>query len=112
MIRRSLTILLGALLLAAPAPDLYAHENYRIIGTVEKVTATDLSVKQTKDGKVVDLISVFEAVAEKSTVTRDKKKVAASELKPGLHVVVDARGDSLLELDIVEVRIVPPPAKK
>ena len=48
---------------------------------------------------------------EKSTVTRDKKKVPVSDLKPGTHVVVDARGDSLLELDIVEVRIVPPPKK-
>lgn len=105
MFRRTVVPVLTFFLLA-PAAALHGHENYRIIGSVAQVTTDALDVKQTKDGKVIRMLFV-----EKSTVTRDKKKVPVSELKPGLHVVVDARGDSLLELDIVEVRIVPPPKK-
>jgi len=96
-----------AVALAFGAALLSAHENYRIIGTVTAVTAEKLAVKQTKDGKT---ISMF--MDKTSKVTRDKKKIAASELKAGLHVVVDAHGDSMDDLDVVEVRIVPPPAKK
>lgn len=84
-----------------------AHDDYRIIGTLERVTATDIAVKQTKDGKVIAM-----AWQKASKVTRDKKPVPRAQLTAGLHVVVNARGDSLLELDIVEVRIVPAPAKK
>jgi|SRR5688500_14077377 len=103
---RPTVVLAFTLLLLASAAALRAHDHYRIIGTVAQVTADALDVKQTKDGKVVRMMFV-----EKSTVTRDKKKVLVSNLKPGIHVVVDARGDSLLELDIVEVKIVPPPKK-
>jgi hypothetical protein len=38
--------------------------------------------------------------------------MSARELKSGFNVVVDAIGDSLDELDIVEIRIVPPPTQK
>jgi hypothetical protein len=38
--------------------------------------------------------------------------VPMAQVKPGIHVVVDARGDSLMELEVVEIRLVPPPAKK
>lgn len=41
---------------------------------------------------------------------RDTQKVSQAELKPGLHVVADACGDSLEDLLAVEVRIVPAPA--
>jgi hypothetical protein len=105
MIRLKIAAALAVILVSATL--LSAHENYRIIGTVTKVTAEKLDVKQTKDGKT---ISMF--LEKTSKVTRDKKKVAVSELKTGLHVVVDARGDSMDDLDVVEVRIVPPPAKK
>jgi hypothetical protein len=84
-----------------------AHDKYRIVGTVAKVAGTVLDVKQTKDGKTITM-----DMTEKTVVTRDKKKVGRAELKPGLSVVVDALGDSLDELDAVEVRIVPPPTKK
>ncbi len=40
------------------------------------------------------------------------EKVSVDELKEGLSVVVDARGDSLKNLAVVEVRIVPAPAPK
>jgi hypothetical protein len=84
-----------------------AHDDYRIIGTVEKLTATNIDVKQTKDGKVISML-----LQKESIVTRDKKKVPMAQVKPGIHVVVDARGDSLMELEVVEIRLVPPPAKK
>jgi hypothetical protein len=86
---------------------LRAHDNYRIIGTVTKVTATELTVKQTKDGKTITM-----DFTEKTVVTRDKKTVQRSEIKNGASVVVDAHGDSLEFLEVVAVRIVPAPAKK
>jgi hypothetical protein len=52
------------------------------------------------------------ATDEATVVTRDKKKVGATELKVGLSVVVDANGDSLEDLVVLEVRIVPSPTKK
>lgn len=105
MIRFTVAGVLAALMLSVAS--LSAHDNYRIIGTVVKLAGTTLEVKQTKDGKVVDM-----EMTKTSRVTKDKKKVTSAELKAGIHVVVDARGDSSLDLDIVEVRIVPPPARK
>ena len=83
-----------------------AHDDYRIIGTITRVTATALDVKQTKDGKTIAM-----KTDSATLVTRDKKKVERAELKTGLNVVVDARGDSLEDLVVLEVRLVPPPAK-
>jgi hypothetical protein len=85
----------------------FAHDDYRIIGTVEKVTAKTIDVKQTKDGKIISMTMDAETI-----VTRDKKKVDRAELKAGLNVVVDARGDSLKDLQVLEVRLVPKPAAK
>ncbi len=84
-----------------------AHDDYRVIGTIVKVSAKSLDVKQTKDGKTIAM-----AMDEATLVTRDKKTIGAKELKAGLNVVVDARGDSLEDLLVVEVRIVPLPTKK
>lgn len=89
---------------AAPAG---AHDDYRIIGTIAKVTAKTLDVKQTKDGKTISM-----RTDEATLVTRDKKKVSATELRNGLNVVVDARGDSLEDLVVLEIRVVPPATKK
>ena len=104
MIRFTVAAVCAALLLSNAAVS--AHDNYRIIGTVVKLAGTTLDVKQTKDGKTVSM-----EMTKTSRVTRDKKKVSAAEIKPGTSVVVDARGDSILDLDIVEVRIVPAPKK-
>ena len=106
MTRRLVTIIALAALLISMA-SLSAHDDYRIIGTIAKVTAKTLDVKQTKDGKTISMTR-----DEATLVTRDKKTVSATELKTGLSVVVDARGDSLDDLLVLEVRIVPPPAKK
>jgi len=106
MIRLTTIIGVCAALILSVA-SLSAHDNYRIIGTVVKLAGTTLEVKQSKDGKTIDM-----EMTKTSRVTRDKKKVTTAELKAGAHVVVDARGDSILDLDVVEVRIVPAPAKK
>ncbi|MDQ3213100.1 MAG: hypothetical protein M3Q85_10545 [Acidobacteriota bacterium] len=87
--------------------SLAAHDKYRIIGTVAKVTEKLVDVTQTKDGKTITM-----DMTDKTVVTRDKKKVGRADLKTGLSVVVDALGDSLDELDVVEIRIVPPSTKK
>lgn len=101
MIRIMVAGVLAALMLSVAS--LSAHDSYRIIGTVVKLSGTTLEVKQSKDGKTVAM-----EMTKTSRVTRDKKKVAAAELKAGTNVVVDARGDTILDLDVVEVRIVPP----
>ena len=81
---------------------LAAHENFRIIGAVTTVTLQSLDVKQTKDGKVVSM-----RMNRRTPVVRDNKPVDRAELKVGANVVVDARGDSLQDLVVQTVRLVP-----
>ena len=97
-------MLAGLIVGMAPAA---AHDDYRIIGTIANVAAKTVDVKQTKDGKTISM-----ATDEATLVTRDKKKVSATELKAGLSVVVDASGDSLEDLVVLEIRIVPSATKK
>ena len=104
MLRRIALVTLATLVVGL-APVL-AHDDYRIIGTVTRVTATALDVKQTKDDKTVVM-----KMNAATVVTRDKKKVERAALKVGLNVVVDARGDSLADLVVTEVQVVPPPTK-
>jgi hypothetical protein len=99
---KRLTIAVVCAMLLGFTPGLPAHENYRIIGKVQKVSKDTVDVKQTKDGKVISM-----DWAAKSKVTRDKKAVARTEIKAGANVVVDAHGDSLDELEVVELRLLP-----
>jgi hypothetical protein len=93
--------------LAASAGRLSAHDEFRIIGTVTKVTATSLDVKQTKDGQVIAMKMDRETI-----VKRGATKVDRAEIKTGGSVVVDALGDTLKDLLVLEVRLVPAPAAK
>ncbi len=102
MTRRLMMFTILALLLAGARPA-FAHGDFRIIGTITGVTATTLDVKQTKDGKVISM-----AMNKSVAVTRDGKPVPVSELKTGSNVVVQASGDSLDGLEIVEIKILPP----
>jgi hypothetical protein len=102
--RLMLVAVLAVLVLGTTASG---HDEYRIIGTVTAVTASTLKVKQTKDGKILSMQMDGETI-----VTRDRKKVDRAELKTGLNVVVDARGDSLEDLEVLEVRLVPKAAGK
>lgn len=104
MLRRIALVTLATL--AVGLAPVLAHDDYRIIGTVTRATATALDVKQTKDDKTVVM-----KMNAATVVTRDKKKVDRAALKVGLNVVVDARGDSLADLVVTEVQVVPPPTK-
>lgn len=106
MTRRTMLGMLLIALAISGAPAM-AHDDYRIIGTITKVAAKTLDVKQTKDGKIISM-----DMDDNTIFTRDKKKVDRKELKSGLSVVVDARGDSIDELLVVEVRIVPSTSKQ
>jgi hypothetical protein len=103
---KRLVILIGIVAMVLGVSPAWAHDDYRIIGTVLKVSVGKLDVKQTKDGKTVSMNTDAATI-----VTRDKKKVSSAELKTGTNVVVDAQGDSLQDLVVLEVRIVPPAAK-
>ena len=100
-------IAVGVVAMTLSVAPAWAHDDYRIIGTVLKVSAGKLDVKQAKDGKTISM-----KTDAATLVTRDKKKVSSAELKTGTNVVVDARGDSLQDLVVLEVRIVPAPAAK
>ena len=97
-----------AAILALGVGTALAHDNFRVIGTVTKFANSTIAVK-TKEGKVASM-----RVDKQTVISRDKKKVDASELKAGLSVVVDAYGDSLEDSDVlaIEIRIVPPIAAR
>ncbi len=79
------------------------HDEIRVIGTLSSQKASAVQVT-TKDGKVASI-----RLDAQTVISRDKAKVAATELKTGLFVVVDAYGDDYSDLLALEVRIVPPP---
>jgi hypothetical protein len=91
-----------ALFLAVASAATFAHDDYRIIGILEKVSANTIAVKQTRDKKVISML-----MEAGTLITRDKKKVSRSALEAGLSVVVDARGDDIDDLTVVEIKLVP-----
>ena len=99
--RRTLTLMVAALLTLGVGYAT-AHENFRIIGTLTKHQGAMIEVKS-RDTKTTAI-----TLDKQTAITRDKKKVDPSELKPGLSVVVDAYGDSEEDLLALEIRIVPP----
>jgi hypothetical protein len=101
MTRRTSILTPLALALSALMP-LSAHDDYRVIGVVTKVQASQLDVKS-KDGKTHSI-----KLNKETFINREKKKVGPSELKIGQSVVVDATGDSEADLLALEIRIVPP----
>jgi len=92
------SLVLFALALAWPVS---AHEEFRIIGTLTRVQDTQIDVR-TKDSKTIAV-----KLDKQTVVTRDKKKVAATQLKSGQSVVVNALGDDESDLLALDVRIVP-----
>jgi biopolymer transport protein ExbD len=98
--------MLGLTIALAAAAPLFAHDNFRIIGTLTRVQKTLIDVKHA-DGKTITI-----KVDKQTEFVRDKKKVDASEVKTGLSVVVDAYGDSEKDLLALEIRIVPPIGKR
>ena len=98
---RRLTVLF-TLLCALIAVPLRAHDEFRIIGTLEKYQNSTIAVKKST-GKTVAI-----KIDKQTTVTQNDKKVDASALKAGQSLVVDAYGDAEDDALAVEIRIVPP----
>jgi hypothetical protein len=79
----------------------FAHDHFRVIGTLTKHQDSRIEVKN-RDGKTTAI-----KLDKQTEVTQDKKKVETTELKVGRSVVVDAYGDSEDDLLALEIRIVP-----
>jgi len=94
---RGFAVAAALVLLAAMHPS--AHEKFRIVGTVVRVQAAQLDVKAA-DGQTYEI-----DMDAKTRVTRNRKRVAASELKTGRSVVVDALGHDMFDLVAVEVQL-------
>jgi hypothetical protein len=76
---------IAALLLSINIGVALAHEGFEhVMGTVSKVTSTAITV-QTTANKTVEV-----ATSPKTTYTRGDAKIAATDLKPGDRVVIDA----------------------
>ena len=89
-----------AVFLALVATPTVAHEKFKIVGTVVKVHAEQIDVKAV-DGATYE-IDFLDSVP----VTRKSKKVARTELKPGVKVIVNALGHDIFDLEAVEVQLV------
>ena len=77
------------------------HEKFKIVGTIVKVHPEQLDVKAV-DGATYEM-DLFESAA----IFRKNKKVARTELKPGVKVTVNALGHDMFDLEVVEVHITP-----
>jgi hypothetical protein len=100
MTRRTLLLLVALFAIAGPAVS--AHDDFRVIGTITRTDKATIDVRNNQDKTVTIRLN------GQTEVTRDKKKVAAAELKIGQSVVVDAYGDSEADLLALGIRIVPP----
>jgi hypothetical protein len=100
MIRRFAVTL--AVLMLVVGTALWAHDNFRIIGTLAKHQASEIQVKS-RTGKTVSI-----RLDKQTAISRDNKKVDATALRVGQSLVVDAYGDTEDDSLAVEIRIVPP----
>ena len=101
MIRR-VPVLLLLYLLAGAAVSVAAHDDFRIIGTLEKHDKSMIAVKK-NTGQTVSI-----RIDKQTAITQAKKKADATALKVGQSVVVDAYGDKEDDSLALEIRIVPP----
>lgn len=101
MIRR-LTALFVMLMFVGGAVRLAAHDEFRIIGTLERHQNSTIAVKK-NTGKTVSI-----RLDKQTVISQNNKKVDAAALKVGQSLVVDAYGDTEEDSLAVEIRIVPP----
>jgi hypothetical protein len=99
---RGFAVIFVALVLAAGATQLSAHDEFRIIGTLARHQDSKIEVKK-NTGKTVSI-----RLDKQTAISQDKKKVDATALKVGQSLVVDAYGDTEDDSLAVEIRIVPP----
>jgi hypothetical protein len=105
-VARYVSVILVAAVVALGTNTAFAHDTFRIIGTVVKYENSLLTMKS-REGNVLGI-----HLDKQTVINRDKKKVPASELKPGLSIVVDAYGDTEDDSLALEIRIVPPIAAR
>ena len=91
-----------ATVLALGAGQVFAHEDFRVIGTLTEYQDSRIEV-QSRDGKMTLI-----RLDRQTKITQDMKSVDATALEIGISVVVDAYGDSLEHLLALDIRIVPP----
>ena len=101
MIRRS-TALFVMLMIVGGAGRLVAHDEIRIIGTLERHQNSTIAVKTNTGGTVSITID------KQTVILQNDKKVDATALKVGQSLVVDAYGDTEDGSLALEIRIVPP----
>ena len=99
---RHLTFLLILLLGTPSAVQLSAHDEFRIIGTLEKRQDSTLAVKK-NTGTVVSI-----RIDKQTAITQDGQKVDSTALRVGQSLVVDAYGDTEDKSLALEIRIVAP----
>ena len=100
--KRAMTAFATVLTVLVWAMPAAAHDEFRIIGTLAKHADSRIEVKK-QDGKTVSI-----RLDKQTAISRDKQKVAASELRAGQSIVVDAYGDFEDDSLAIEIRIVPP----
>ena len=101
-------VVLGAL--AFGAGRVSAHDKFRFIGTVVKVDGKKHVLTMKTNDKAYPPVLEID-ITPKTRIERNGQKAAAADLKPGMHVVVDALGDDYFDVAAVLVKIVPPPSK-
>jgi hypothetical protein len=109
-LRTLLAAAAAVIMLATQAASLLAHDEFRFIGVITKadVAKNVITVKYKEfDGKE-EVVTV--KLNAKTTITRDSKPVAKTELRANVNVVVDALGCDD-DFDAVAVKIVPAPKK-
>ena len=106
---RKIAIALTMIAALVASAGLHAHDRYRIVGTVTHVASDQITVKQVKDNALVEM-----DIDQNTKVTRNGKAAKLAEVKVGGSVVIEALGDSILDLVVLEIRLVPaiPAAKK
>ena len=90
-----------ACILVLQAPSAFAHDEFRYIGVITKISKTSLQMKA-QGGKAVNV-----RLDGQTYFNKDKKKLEPAAVKAGDTVVVDALGDSEADLQALEVRVVP-----
>ena len=78
------------------------HDEFRIIGTLERHQSSMIAVKK-HTGKTMSI-----RIDKQTTITQNDRKVNPTALKVGQSVVVDAYGDTEEDSLALEIRIVPP----
>jgi hypothetical protein len=93
--------LIGTVALMLGAGPSYAHEEFRLIGTITGEADSKLVVTE-KSGRVVHV-----GLDAQTYVHRESERVDASEVTEGSNVVIDAWGDDYNDLLALEIRLVP-----